>query len=198
MLSYRVKTKNDIDFTDAPKAEISCYKWLSGYSPRAFGQLILVKNKGFALKMTAFEKNPRAVYTQYGDSVYEDSCLEFFVRFNKENPLYMNFEMNSNGVFLASIRTDRKNKTHIHELVTLPALKAEKQEEYWTVETFFTFKQINTLFGKSAFNKGDIFYGNFYKCGDNTEIPHYGMWSPVETVNPDFHQPRFFGEFIID
>lgn len=197
MQSYNVLTKSEIDFSDVPKAEINCYKWLTGYTPEAFGQLIMIKDKGFALKMTAFEKNPKAVFQQYGDSVYQDSCLEFFVRFNKENPLYMNFEMNSNGAFLASVRTDRKNKTHIHELTELPVVKAEKHAEYWTVETFFTFKQIKDLFGISSFNVGDIFYGNFYKCGDETEIPHYGMWSPVELENADFHQPKFFGEFII-
>ncbi|MCK7480493.1 MAG: carbohydrate-binding family 9-like protein [Candidatus Moduliflexus flocculans] len=37
---------------------------------------------------------------------------------------------------------------------------------------------------------------NFYKCGDETEFPHYGAWSPVETPAPDFHRPEFFGEIV--
>ncbi len=109
----------------------------------------------------------------------------------------MNFEMNSNGAFLASVRTDRKNKTHIHELIELPSVRTEKHNDYWSVETFFTFEQINTLFGKSSFSGGDVFFDNFYKCGDKTENAHYGMWSPVESENPDFHQPGYFGKFII-
>ncbi|HAN20689.1 MAG TPA: hypothetical protein DCP51_03285 [Clostridiales bacterium] len=197
MLVYNVLTKDKIDFSDVPKAEINCYKWLKGYEPKAFGQLILIKDKGFALKLTAYEKNPKAIYTEYGQPVYKDSCLEFFVRFNKESPLYLNFEMNSNGAFLASVRSDRKNKTNIHEKTALPEVKSTKQEEFWTVETFFSFDQVNALFGKCDFNKGDVFYGNFYKCGDETEIPHYGMWSPINTENADFHQPVFFGELVI-
>lgn len=197
MSVYYVLSKDNIDFSNVPKAEIDCYKWLNYYVPKAYGQLFLVKSKGFALKMTAFEKNPKAIYTEYGDSVYKDSCLEFFVRFNKESPLYMNFEMNSNGAFLASVRSERKNKTHIHEKVSLPEVKALKYDDYWTVETFFSFEFIKTLFGKCELKKDDIFYGNFYKCGDETEYPHFGMWSPIEAENPDFHRPEFFGKFII-
>jgi hypothetical protein len=200
MHNYKVVTKKEADFTDVPKAEIACYKWTEGYSPVAFAQLILVEDKGFALKMTAYEKNPKAVYTEYGQSVYEDSCLEFFVSFNNNSPLYMNFEMNSNGAFLASVRTDRKSKTHIHEKAPLPVVKAEKHDTFWTVETFFSFEMIEALFGvsKCAFKKGYTFRGNFYKCGDKTEIPHFGMWSPVELEKPDFHQPSFFGELVIE
>lgn len=199
MQTYKIVAKSDIDFTDVPKAYINTYKWSDNdYTPRAFGQLILVKEKGFSLKMTAFEKKPQAVYTKYGEPVYEDSCLEFFVRFKKDSPFYMNFEMNSNGAFLASVRTDRKNKTHIHEFAPLPAVKADKFSDYWTVETFFSFEMIEALFGKCQFNKGDIFYGNFYKCGDKTEYPHFGMWSEIKKDKPDFHQPTFFGKFVIE
>jgi hypothetical protein len=34
---------------------------------------------------------------------------------------------------------------------------------------------------------------NFYKCGDKTEEPHYLSWSPIDTPEPDFHVPSFFG-----
>jgi hypothetical protein len=37
---------------------------------------------------------------------------------------------------------------------------------------------------------------NFYKCGDDTAVPHYGAWSPVKTASPDFHRPEFFGELV--
>jgi len=198
MNRYPVLIRNSVDFNDIPKAEIACYKWTEGYAPKAFGQLVFVEGKGFALKMTAYEKNPKAVYTAYGEPVYEDSCLEFFVSFNNQSPLYMNFEMNANGAFLASVRVERKNKTNIHEKVPLPVVKAEKHDDFWTVETFFSLEMIETLFGKCDFRKGYVFRGNFYKCGDKTEIPHYGMWSPIELEKPDFHQPAYFGELIIE
>ena len=31
--------------------------------------------------------------------------------------------------------------------------------------------------------------GNFYKCGDKLENPHYLSWEPVRTPDPNFHLP---------
>ncbi|MHB1455061.1 MAG: carbohydrate-binding family 9-like protein [Saccharofermentanales bacterium] len=39
--------------------------------------------------------------------------------------------------------------------------------------------------------------GNFYKCGDKTDCPHYGCWNPILLPAPDFHVPAFFGDFIV-
>lgn len=39
--------------------------------------------------------------------------------------------------------------------------------------------------------------GNFYKCADETETPHYLSWSPIHTETPDFHRPEFFGELYL-
>jgi hypothetical protein len=36
--------------------------------------------------------------------------------------------------------------------------------------------------------------GNFYKCGDLTACPHYGMWTPYALPAADFHRPELFGE----
>jgi hypothetical protein len=35
-------------------------------------------------------------------------------------------------------------------------------------------------------------HGNFYKCGDELEIPHYLSMFPIYTPKPDFHCPQFF------
>ncbi|HEX9250722.1 MAG TPA: carbohydrate-binding family 9-like protein, partial [Ignavibacteriaceae bacterium] len=44
--------------------------------------------------------------------------------------------------------------------------------------------------------KCDDAIGNFYKCGDETEFKHYGMWSLIENSTPDFHLPEYFGKII--
>ena len=147
---YNILVKDSVDFSDAPKAEIACYKWTEGYTPYAFAQLIYVRDLGLALHMEANESDPKSVYTMYNQPVYTDSCLEFFVNFNNGDK-YMNFEMNSNGAFLAAIRTDRKNKTPIHELVELPAVKAVKTESSWGLDVFFSNEFIGMLFGKDNF-----------------------------------------------
>ena len=40
--------------------------------------------------------------------------------------------------------------------------------------------------------------GNFYKCADGTDSPHYVSWSPIKTEKPNFHCPEFFGELIFE
>jgi len=162
----------------------------------------MIYSLNYNVDMLYLRQHPemRALNVLMRTNEFENTYLDYFGKdaiINKDSPLYMNFEMNSNGAFLASVRTDRNNKTHIHELTTLPEVKAVKHDDFWIVETFFSFEQINALFGKCDFKKGDVIYGNFYKCGDKTQFPHFGMWSPINMPSPDFHQPKFFGELII-
>lgn len=197
-MEYTIRVEKEIDFSRAEKAYISNYKWAEGYAPEAYAELIYIEGRGFALRMTCLESDPKAEYTKFGDPVYKDSCLEFFVSFKNDSPKYMNFEMNSNGAFLAAVRTERANKTSINMLAPLPKVKATKGEGFWQVETFLSNDFIGKTFGKFCFVRGESFKGNFYKCGDETAIPHFGMWSPIESDTPDFHRPEFFGTFTIE
>ncbi|MEG2117581.1 MAG: carbohydrate-binding family 9-like protein [Clostridia bacterium] len=198
-MKYDVLTVDSVNWNKIEKAEINSYVWGKEYVPHAYAQLALIKEKGIALKMTAYEIAPKAVYNKYNDPVYKDSCLEFFVSFNSESPYYMNFEINSNGAFLAAIRTERKNKTPIDKIVDLKKIEVKPycDEEKWSVEVLFTFDVIEALFGKCNFKDGAIFRGNFYKCGDETTIPHFGSWATIKNARPDFHRPEFFGIFEI-
>ena len=35
--------------------------------------------------------------------------------------------------------------------------------------------------------------GNFYKCGDRTETPHYLAWAKLSCDHPDYHRRQDFG-----
>lgn len=193
---YLVPIVDGEDFSKAPIARISEYRWEEGYAPEASAQLIRIRGLGFCVRLEAKETSPKALCTFYNQPVYKDSCLEFFVNFNPAQPKYMNFEMNANGAFLAALRTGRKDKTPIHELThDLPPVRPRVDADRWSVTALFTDDFIRELFGKDSFRPGDTFVGNFYKCGDETPHPHYGMWSLVDTETPDFHQPSFFGTF---
>ena len=50
------------------------------------------------------------------------------------------------------------------------------------------------LMGLDPENLPDKIRANFYKCADDTDSMHFVSWSPIETENPDFHRPDFFGE----
>ena len=35
---------------------------------------------------------------------------------------------------------------------------------------------------------------NFYKCGDQLPVPHFVAWNNIQSAEPNFHLPEFFGE----
>ncbi len=195
-----IKDKKEID--SLPKAFIDKYVWGDKYTPVSYAQLGLLEGEGIYLKLTSFEKDPKITGTEYGHKVHLDSCLEFFVSFDNCSPLYMNFEANAAGAFVMTVRKNRHEEVrHAHTIdgLQLPNVKATINKDNWSVEVLFNFETIEKMFGKKImFEKGYKFKGNFYKCGDETEIEHYGMWSPVNLEKPDFHQSAFFADIEIE
>ena len=198
-MEYEVKTVGSVDWDNIPKAVIDSYRWGRDYTPEAYAQLAYIAGKGFALKMTCLESTPKAVYEHYGDPVYKDSAMEFFASFDASSPLYMNFEMNSNGAFLSAVRKSRKEKTPIDRIVDISEIiiKNTVLPAQWSVEVFFSVNIVEKLFGVREFPKGYRFKGNFYKCGDETAVPHFGSWAPIDLPEPDFHCPAYFGDLVI-
>ena len=202
MKEYKVKIleKRPEDWSQIDKAEINECVWLFDYKPYSFAQLVFIKDEGFLVKITCFEKDPKAVHEGFYSHVYKDSCLEMFAIYDNSSDKYVNIEMNSIGASLASVGAERHERTPIDKIIGKPfPVKAVKNEEKWSVEAFISLSDLNKIYGvsKDVFKEGYEFKGNFYKCGDETEIEHYVMWNRVETEKPDYHRPEFFGKFIL-
>lgn len=199
MKEYFVKyyDKEPYDLSGAQTAYIDNYVWGTKYTPGAYAKLIFVKDIGFVLEMTAEERNPRAIYTDYNDPVYTDSCLEFFAAFDNTSNKYINMEMNSKGTLLSCVGSGRNNRIPIFDLTgcRIFPINATVKENTWKVKALIPLEMLQSIYNMdtSVFVPGYEFRGNFYKCGDDTEIPHYGSWSPVITERPDFHRPEYFG-----
>ena len=202
VMKYIVKKANTpVEWSNIPKACVESYVWGCEYRPEVYGQFCFNEGKGFTLKMTCFEKNPRAVYENHNDMVCRDSCMEFFVNFapEKENTGYLNFEANSKGTLLLYYGPDRNSRTPIVDMgLTPPKVNAKVLEDHWEYTIEIPMDFIKSVFGKDTFKSGDVLKGNFYKCGDDTASPHYGSWSPITNPTPDFHRPEFFGDLIIE
>lgn len=205
---YHIRTlppgtqQQDIDWAQIPVASIDTYRWLDGgYAPVAQAQLVWIPEDGFHLRMTCMESNPKALYEAYNQPVYTDSCLEFFAAYVDHDPQYMNMEMNARGTLLSCIGPDRHHRTPILDRTggALPSVVGRITEADWSVTAHIPASLLARVYGMDCFapSAGYTFRGNFYKCGDETPIPHYGMWNPVGTVQPDFHCPEFFGTLMI-
>ncbi|MDD4772848.1 MAG: carbohydrate-binding family 9-like protein [Eubacteriales bacterium] len=195
-MRYNIKTTATTDWNAAETACISNYVWDDSYKPEAYAGLLYIPDRGLAVRMCCRESNPRTVYTEFYDPVYRDSCLEFFFSVEK-NGRYVNCEMNSAGAALIAAGDSRNNRIRIDEIILPPKIKTGSRDGVWWVETLFTLDDLARIFGEIKLSEDIVLYGNFYKCGDDCEIPHHGMWSPVGAAEPDFHRPEYFGELVI-
>lgn len=191
----------EIDWSAVPAAAIDTYKWLDGgCEPAAYGQLVFIPGKAFVVRMHCAETDPKRIYREYNEPVYTDSCLEFFAAWVAGDGRYVNMEMNALGTLLSCIGEGRGARKPVMDAAgTIPAVTGTLSADGWTVVGVIPVDFLSKLYGVApdTFAPGYTFRGNFYKCGDDTPIPHYGMWNPVDLPSPDFHRPEFFGEFVI-
>ena len=194
-------TADSVDWNAIPAAPVDNFFWLEGHTPATAARLVYVEGFGFLLRMTCAEADPKAVYTQYNEPVYTDSCLEFFCDWLGDGR-YINMEMNANGTLLSCIGPDRHARTPIADLSDgeIFPVQGEVCDGYWQVTAAIPTALLCRILNVDSIplGKGYTFRGNFYKCGDETPIPHYGMWSPVGTEKPDFHRPEYFGTLVMD
>jgi hypothetical protein len=142
----------------------------------------------------------RAVNTKDNQPVHEDSCVEFFVK-QVDSEDYFNFEFNCIGTCKAARHhKDRANAVTFtpDQLATIERWSSLGQRAFnelsglfnWDVCVSIPF----TLIDVQPDQLPPVLLGNFYKCADATEQPHYVSWNPIRTERPDFHRPEFFGE----
>ena len=148
------------------------------------------------LKYYVTERSIRAINSDVNSTVWEDSCVEFFISFDDEEPYY-NFEFNCIG----TARVGYGRSQHDRELLPATLISQVKYQStidnhpeegiHWELtlsipKTLFCFNKIATLEGKKC-------RVNFYKCGDNLPTPHFIAWSGIQSAEPNFHLPEFFG-----
>jgi hypothetical protein len=54
------------------------------------------------------------------------------------------------------------------------------------------------VFSKNRDISGETIRGNFYKCGDELNTPHFLSWNKIQHPEPNFHLPEFFGTIIFE
>ncbi|HHT29661.1 MULTISPECIES: carbohydrate-binding family 9-like protein [Petrimonas] len=140
----------------------------------------------------------RAVNTEDFGSVWEDSCVEFFMQREGES-VYRNFECNVLGALLAAkhkTRSEAENLTgHMASIDRFSTIRhryeSGKQVSDWTL--YLAIPRQAMGFSDDEELSGKKIRVNFYKCGDKTPQPHFISWNPIDLPSPNFHVPQFFG-----
>lgn len=192
---------NGIDFT-----ELKSYHFEQSpfYRPKTYFKLAFLHKKGFCCVLKCYEKNPKSVYTENDAPIYRDSCLEFFLKPIESVQQYINIECNSLGVSLCEFGKGRQNRSLVEVLTgkrpkVTPFSGSDSGGEFWGVEIFVSTNLISTLYNEPLENLVfKSFSANFYKCGDDTDFPHYIAHFPVSSDSLGFHNPEDFGRFTIN
>ena len=110
---------------------------------------------------------------------------------------YLNVEMNAIGNAKCAFGPDRHNRRTLSEMdLPRPVVTATIGEDAWQVQCLITEQLLEKLYNRPcSFAPGHEMCANFYKCGDETDAPHWATWAPVGRL--DFHAPEFFGRLII-
>jgi hypothetical protein len=140
----------------------------------------------------------RAVNTTDFGSVWEDSCVEFFMQREGE-AVYRNFECNILGALLAAKHETRqiaeKLTEHMSSISRFSTIRHRYENDVqvsdWTM--FLIIPRQAMGFHADESLSGKKIRANFYKCGDKTPETHFISWSPIDLPSPDFHAPQFFG-----
>lgn len=134
--------------------------------------------------------------------VSEDSCVEFFVEPTGELP-YWNFEFNCIGTVNASHRMERSKPTRLtdEEIARIERYPSCGTRPFKELEGLFTWNLLVgiplDMIGINYEGKPIAMRGNFYKCASAASQPHFMSWNRIETAEPDFHRPEFFGDIIL-
>lgn len=151
------------------------------------------------------EQGARATFDyDAGSSPYRDDCVEFFMIPSDRDPSYFNLEMNciGHGTFHYGPARNERHRcgdeivSQIRRESTLgsKAFGMREGEQEWTLSIAIP----KRLYAQADLDltqfSGRTVRANFYKCGDDTAVPHFLSWNPVTTPTPNFHVPECFGE----
>lgn len=153
------------------------------------------------LRYDVSERYTAARVTSDNGEVWNDSCVEFFIA--PDSSRYYNFETSCIGRMLIG---NRKSKTDfvlaspevlasVKRITTLPQgvpFDEREGDNRWSLTLAIP---PQALFGHKLTDwSGVCARMNVYKCGDGLSHPHYISWQPIDTPEPNFHCPEFFGE----
>lgn len=141
----------------------------------------------------------KALHKEDGSPVYTDSCVEFFMQ-KPADTNYYNFEFNCIGTCDAAYRQSRDVKESLtpEQYAAIRRYSTLGDQPFTEKTGIFAWDLVVAIpfeiMGLDPQNLPEMIKGNFYKCADDTQTPHFVSWSPIGLPTPNFHCPEFFGE----
>jgi hypothetical protein len=190
-----------------PALRVDRWLWLkNGYEPRVEVRLCW-SDRFLYVHFRVEEPEVRLRYRRFQDPVYKDSCVEMFIDpFPEKRRGYVNIETNALGTVLAAFgkgatgrlpfAAGQLREMEVQASISRP-VDGPHGAPFWTLAYRFPLSVFKLCYSETI-REGRRGRANFFKCGDETAVPHYGAWSPVDVPAPDFHRPEFFGTVVFE
>lgn len=193
----------EADLYDLPPEEISEFPWYQEGAKQKTLVRLGVTCEALYVHATCYDKHSSASCLNYGDSVYLDSCFEWFLAPAQND--YMNIEVNCIGTAYVAIGTGDVEGRHLIPEEDLTGLsiktslpKAIKkplpEDRVFTIEIKVTLAWLEKMFGEGY--SLEAFRGNMYRCGGLVD-PQYGSMAPIHWPYPNYHLPAFFEPYFL-
>lgn len=176
------------------RAEIVTCPWQEfQINPYTYAQG-LITDDALVIRMVSEEKELRSCMQKVNGRVCDDSCMEFFFCPDENDARYLNIEANALGVMHIGLGEGRHGRSHPIEDMSPFNCQTMTMDGKWYLRYEIPFSVLKTMFN----NVSTEIRGNFYKCGEQTGHEHYIVWNNIETPNPDYHRPEFFGRITLE
>ncbi|WP_129115320.1 carbohydrate-binding family 9-like protein [Halegenticoccus tardaugens] len=194
---------------DAVVVTLNEFNWYESGPKREATARVLYDSEALYLLFHVEDTSISATTTELNGPTFEDSCVEFFATPVNYHPThYLNFEANCCGTFkLAWQERGWQARGRDRDLVT-PSLAADMQvttsepgptrrpttdDESWWLAAKIPFAILHALTGLPFTpDMGSVWRANFHRTGVETPSQEV-TWNPVETHEPKFHSPEYFG-----
>ena len=180
------------------RAEVDNTLWTEPGSVPVTHAVLSWTPEALTCRMVCAESEPRATWTRPNDPVHKDSCVEWFLAPWPGTGLYLNLEANALGTFYAAFGSTSESEFLTPEQRLMVGCRADVEAEEWSITWTVPAELLDSLAAQAgqepiALTAGTRMEANFYKCGDDTEVEHYGAWNPIVADTPQFHRPDQFG-----
>ncbi len=205
MKQYTIKRINHTtpDWQSISELCISTYPWYELGKKQETQVKLAANSDNLFIKITAQDSHSYAMQTQLNHMlICQDSCVEFF--FSPCGTLagkYINLEVNCCGTLHLAYGPDRHHRKFISTdgaslierkaTIKSPVKLESENDNSWSIEISLPFSVIEQLTGEKS--NQEKWFANFYRCGGRVE-PQYAVWNNIHVNEPDFHQPKYFGE----
>ena len=200
--AYIPYVEEPIDWSRIPSLPIAEHVRLRETSAKAFGQ-ICYSATALHIRLTAFEPEIRKEESGPLCMPCRDSCLEFFFCPDEQDLRYFNFEFNPKGCMYLGFGT---GPADLIRLVLSEAKQqawfspvTEEKADSWSVSFRVPYTFVRQFFPDFSVKTPKAIRGNFYKCGDSLEQPHFLAWNKITREGVGlFHTPSQFGRLYLE